>query len=349
MDDVKKVKTIDVVLILKKIVENRRKFYWTIPIVFVVSSLIILCVPRTYSTSTKLAPELDNSKGGGLVSSLASSFGLNMDAMQTSDAITPLLYPDLMEDNKFVISLFDIDVVSADGEIRTTYYDYLRNYTEVPWWSKVIGSVLGIFKMRANDEGVLGQGEQDPYNMSKEDDDIASLVRGSVAINVDKKTGVIEIAATAQDKLICKTVADSTRSLLQRYITEYRTNKARVDVEYYQKLAVEAKEDYEQARQAYGNYSDTNTDAVLASVKSKRDDLENEMQLKYNAYSMMVTQLQDAKARVQERTPAFTILKGASVPIKPSAPKRMFFVLGMVLLACFALSLYSIRDYLLKD
>jgi len=60
--------------------------------------------------------------------------------------------------------------------------------------------------------------------------------------------------------------------------------------------------------------------------------LENDMQLKFNTYTAMQTQLQQAKAKVQERTPAFTLLKGASVPIKPSGPKRMIFVLGMVFL-----------------
>ena len=88
---------------------------------------------------------------------------------------------------------------------------------------------------------------------------------------------------------------------------------------------------------------------VLESFRSKRDDLENEMQLKYNVYSTMSTQYQDAKARVQERTPAFTILKGASVPIKPTGPKRMLFVLAMTMLAFFVLTLWSVREYLLKD
>ena len=88
---------------------------------------------------------------------------------------------------------------------------------------------------------------------------------------------------------------------------------------------------------------------VLTSYRSMQEQLENEMQLKYNSYSMMSTQYQDAKARVQEQTPAFTILKGASVPIRPSGPKRVFFVLAMTALTFFLLSLYAIRGYLLKD
>ena len=75
--------------------------------------------------------------------------------------------------------------------------------------------------------------------------------------------------------------------------------------------------------------------------------MENDMQLKYNAYSALMTQYQAAKAKVQERTPAFTVVKGASVPLKPTGPKRMLFVLGMLVLASILTALYVIKDDLL--
>ena len=56
------------------------------------------------------------------------------------------------------------------------------------------------------------------------------------------------------------------------------------------------------------------------------------MQLKLNTYNAMLTQAQNAKAKIQENTPAFTILQNAFVPVKPIGPKRMIFVLTMVFL-----------------
>ena len=82
-------------------------------------------------------------------------------------------------------------------------------------------------------------------------------------------------------------------------------------------------------------------------MRAKQEDLENDMQLKYNAYTAMTTQYQAAKAKVQERTPAFTIVKGAAVPIKATGPKRMIFVLGMMILAFILSTLYIIKDDLL--
>lgn len=62
-----------------------------------------------------------------------------------------------------------------------------------------------------------------------------------------------------------------------------------------------------------------------------------------------MAQYQAASAKVQERTPAFTLLKDTSVSIKLADPKRMVFVLGMTILAALVLSLYAIKDLIIKE
>lgn len=318
---------IDVNLIIKTILKRKRLFFITLPTSFVLAYLLILGVPRSYSTSSMLVPETDNSSNGGSLSSLASSFGIDLSQNGTTDAISPLLYPSLLEDDGFITSLFNIKVKSADGLINCTYYDYYKKYQKVAWWTKVIGSFKKLFTSK-NKEPQKSKAF-DPYNLSKRDHDIADAIRGSIGLGVDKKTGVITISTTTQDPLISKDLADSITKRLQGFITEYRTKKAKRDVEYYTKLTQKAKADYEKSRQLYGSYADANADIILESFKSKQEDLENDMQLKFNTYSALNNQMQAARAKLQERTPAFTILQGASVPQKPSKPKRLIFVLAI--------------------
>ena len=334
---------IDLRVVFKKVLAKKKVFFITLPIVFVLSCAIILCVPKYYTTSTMLAPEMGGDFEGGTLGSLASSFGFDLGMGQSMDAISPLLYPDLMEDNAFVANLFKIEVESADGEIKTNYYDYLAKHQKHPWWTKAIGGIKRAILPKEESKAKLSKGKFDPYMMSKQQSDVAGAIRSDVTITTDKKTGVITIGVKAQDPLICKTVADSIKNRLQLFITDYRTNKARVDLEYYTKLAKDAKKDYEEARRKYGSYADANTDVILESYKAKQTDMENDMQLKYNTYTTLNTQLQAAKAKVQERTPAFTVIKGADVPIKPTGPKRMLFVLGMCILAFFGTALFLVR------
>ena len=241
----------------------------------------------------------------------------------------------------------DVKVATEDGSVKCSYYDYLTKHQDYPFWTKCFGGIKKLFEEK--ETRTKGKAQMNPYMLSKKQDDVASAIRKDISISIDKKTAVITISTEAQDPLICKTLADSVKERLQVFITNYRTSKARVDEQYYNKLTTEAKQDCEKARQLYGAYSDANTDVILASMKSKQEDLENDMQLKFNAYNAMMTQYQAAKAKVQERTPAFTVVQGAAVPIKPSGPKRMLFVACMIFLAFFILSIYSIKDLLLKD
>lgn len=342
-----KTEVIDLRLVFKKIWNQRRLFYKVLPIVFILSCIYIFSVPRYYTSSTNLAPELDPPIGSNTLSSLASTLGFDFNEMQTTDAITPLLYPDLMDDNGFVSSLMSITVASLDGEINTTYYDYLLKHQKQPWWSYPIQWLKSFLP---KDEEITGsKGTYNPYHISKTEDNIFNAARQKIKINIDKKTGVISISVESQDPLICKTLADSVTAKLQIFITAYRTNKARIDYEYYKELTAEAKADYDKARHDFATMSDASTHISLQSVKLKLSDVERDMQMKYSTYNTLNNQLQAAKAKVQERTPAFTILKGASVPIKPAGPKRMIFVAAMLILALISICLYSIYDLIIKE
>ena len=173
------------------------------------------------------------------------------------------------------------------------------------------------------------------------------MIRKNLKLSVDKKTGEISLVVKDQDAFVCKTVADATRQHLQEYITKYRTHKARKDYEYYLKLTKDAKDTYEKARRLYGSYADSNTEIILQSYRSKQEDLENDMQLKFNTYSTLNTQLQAARAKIQEKTPAFTIIQGAAIPIKPDSPKRVIFIVAMLFVSFFVTSIYVLRDIIL--
>ncbi len=323
---------IDLGQMLKKLYARKKLFFKVWGITFVVASFLILCVPRYYTTSTRLAPEMSGGmSAGGTLGSIASSFGFDLGDMQNGDAIYPTLYPDLMEDNAFVTRMFDVRVKSADGEIDTDYYTYLRKHQKSPWWNKVRNWVMNLFKSKKKSGG--GSSTFDPYHLSLDNDNVVNAIRGNISFSFNEKNGVITISAKAQDPLICKTLADTMQTYLQAYITDYRTKKARVDVEHYSQLCQEALRDYDQSRRNYAAYADANRNAVRQDVATRISDLESDMQQKYNRYTAYDAQLQLAYSKVQERTPAFTILKGADVPVRPAGPKRMIFVALMLILA----------------
>ena len=276
---------IDIGKLLKKIYSKRKLFYYRVwPITFVVSSLLIICVPRYYTSEIKLAPELGSVVQGGTLNNLASTFGIDLGSRETGDAINPLLYPDLLEDNKFVTDLFSIHVKSVDGEIDTDYYTYLKSYQKTAWWNVVMGWVTsGIKSLLPSSEEIAptgtgeGGGAKSPYWLSKEDNSQADKVRANIGFSVDKQSVVITIATQAQDPLIAKTLADSVQEHLQDFITAYRTNKARVDERHYQQLYEEAEEEYLKSCDEYVKTSDTYKNVVLNKYQVMLENMEKDM------------------------------------------------------------------------
>lgn len=343
----KKKEVINLRDITRKIIQQRRKFYLPLAITFVLSCVYIFSQPRYYTTEASLAPEMESSLGaGGTLGSIASSFGIDLGEMQTSDAITPLLYPDLMEDNAFVCNLFNIMVQTQDGKVKATYYDYLDKHQKHPWWSGVTSLLFNLLKSKDDDVVSNDSTTFNPYVLTRKQDQIVGIIRANITIRVDKKTGVISLNVKDQDPLICKTLADSVIVRLQTFITNYRTNKARTDVIYYTALVDSAHQEYVNAYMEHARYADANQHTVLESHRNKLAALENEMQLKYTSYSMLMAQLQAAQSKVQERTPAFTLLKGAAVPVKPAGPKRMIFVATMLFLVFMFRAFWLVRSEL---
>ncbi len=344
---------IDLGKVLKRLLSKKKCFLKVWVITFLLSCLWILPKPRYYDASAVLAPEMAGEVQSGSLSSLASSFGVNLGA-GVNDAIYPLLYPDLISSNDFIVQLMDIPVKSLDGEIKCNLYTYLEKKQKVAFYMKPFMALKRWMRNTFGDKddqmganSAKGKGKKlDSFMLDKRQTAMVNKLRNNITCSVDKKTEVITITVRAQDPLIAASLADSVRTRLQSFIIDYRTSKARVDVQYYEKITAEAKAAYERVRRTYGSYADANLEVTLPSFQAKQEDIENDMQLKFNTYSAMNTQLQAAKAKLQERTPAFTVLQSPTVPIKPSGPKRMIFVFVMLVMATFITSVYQARDIL---
>lgn len=341
-------KQIDVVAIAKEMKKHKKQYLIALPVTFVLSCLLILCVPRYYTSTAKLAPEISSFSSSSL-GDIASSFGFDIGGNSANgDAIFPELYPELIESNDFMVGMFDVKVKSKDGSINTTYYDYLATKRQTPWWTKAYNSVKQLFDT-PDSTPVSKNGKVNPFQLTRRQDQIARLMSKNIKCDIDKKNYVISITVEDQDPLICATLADTVQTKLQDFITAYRTKKAKKDLEYYKKLSSDAKSKYERIRQQYGSYSDANQDVVLESYRLKANDMENEMQLLYNTYTSLQAQVQQAQAKLLMQTPAFTTLQSASVPLKPAGPKRMLFVLGMSFIAFIVVTVYSIRKLIFRE
>lgn len=331
MED-KKILNINVAEVIRLFLADKKKICIYACVAGVIGVLLAFGTPKIYKSTVVLAPEESGGSFSGSISSLASMIGMNMKIGQTGDALYPEIYPDLMGSTQFIVGLFPVKVTAQKTKEHYSYYDYLEKHQKIAVHKYPQALMTSIIEKLKAEPAVEAGHKPNPKHLTKKENEIANAIKGNIDCSVDKKTNVITIVVTDQDPEIAATIADSVQVHLQQAITDYRTKKARIDLEYMQELFIEAKQQYTKARQIYASYCDANSKIALQSVQSKIDDLENEMQLKYNIYQQVVEQLQLAKAKVQERTPAFTIVQEATVPIKHSSlPKIVTLIIWMFL------------------
>lgn len=340
--------SIDFGKLFKDLLKHKKLYYKVLGLTAVFAVIYTLGLHNYYTCEVKLSPEMSSSSSSrSSLMSLASSFGVNLGqgaGGMGTEALFPTLYPDLINSTDFKVSLFPVPVtIEGDEEEgipdRTmSYYDYLKDEQKKTWWSAAIGETMKFIIGLFIDEDTTKVDKIDPFRLTKKQAAIVKALEKRVICDVDKKTMVITIDVTDQDPVICATMADSVKKRLQNFITNYRTSKARVDLEYSKKIYAETKERYEKARQKYAEYMDTNHDVILYTVHQRQTDLENEMQLQYNAYSQVAAQMLAAEAKVQQETPAFTTLQSATIPVKKAGPGRAKICIVFLFLAFLATS-----------
>ncbi|MCR4860963.1 MAG: hypothetical protein K5910_09920, partial [Bacteroidales bacterium] len=315
---------------------------WVV-IALVLGIVIAFSLPNEYSVTAKMVPERTASRQGGNMSALASMAGVNLGNAGTADAFSPDLYPLIITSNPFVAELFPVPVEykAKKQTVSSDYYTYMRDYYRIPWWkslsripSRLIRLVRSVFKGKS--EPVVGYDNLDLSRMTSEQNRVASRIRNSLSLKLERNTNVISLTVTAQDPRVAAKVAEEVVARLKDYLIEYRTEKARKNLDYYQTLYADYQKAYYTSQQRYASYVDSHQGVVLQRVRTEQERLQNEMNLNYQLYNSCAQQLQAAQAKVQEETPVFTMINPPMTPLSPSAPSRGLIIFALAFLGALA-------------
>lgn len=345
---------IDWMALLRRIIAIRRKLYKAAAVGLVAGVIIALSIPKQYTVSVTLSPEMGSGKSGGGLSSLAASFLGGGAGSDSPDALNASLAPDIVASTPFLLELFDARVRTADGKVDTTLVAYLDEQS-APWWNTVLGlpgMAVGTIKSLFSPakEAPLTDTESPDggsIELSGEEAGKIGALRQAIQTEVDIKTSITTLTVTLQDPKVTATVADSVVSKLQQYITAYRTRKAKEDCRYLEQLYRERQAEYYEAQQRYANYVDANSNVVFQSTLAERERLQNDMSLAYQVYSQVAQQLQVARAKVQEEKPVFAVVEPAVVPRSSSGTSGKTIVLGLIFLAVAGVAAWELlgKDY----
>lgn len=337
---------IDLLELAMKLWQQRKKIIKWCVVGAILGIIVAFSIPKEYETSVKLAPEIaSGSKMSGSLGAIAAMAGLGGASQSGGDAVNPQLYPDVVSSVPFLVGLFDIPIEDIDGTNKTTVRKYMEDDIKSPWWSAVLGAPFKLLGALKGDEDIKnGDGKVNTFHLTQKENLVVQALEQRITATVDTKTAVITISVKMQDPMVSAVLADSVVHKLQEYITDYRTNKARKDLEYAELLDREAKENYYKAQQKYADYQDRNQGLILHSAQTTLERLANEATLAFNLYNQTSQQVQLAKAKVQENTPVYATVTPATVPMRATSPRKAMILIGFMFLsfvACSAWILYG--------
>ena len=346
---------IDLMDLLRKVIGIRKKIYKAAGIGLIIGVIVAISIPKQYTVEVTLSPEMGNNKGGGLSGLAASFLGSGVSMGDGTDALNASLSADIVSSTPFLLELSNMKV-PVSGSEKISLSSYLDEESS-PWWSYVIGfpgMVIGGVKslfIEDEDESIfLDKASQGTIELSKKESQKIESLKKKIVASVDKKTSMTSVTATFQDSKVAAVVADSVVKKLQEYIIDYRTSKSKEDCLYLEKLFKERQQEYYVAQKKYADYMDSHDNIILQSVRTEQERLQNDMSLAYQVYSQVASQLQVARAKVQEEKPVFAVVEPAVVPLYPSGTSRKVYVLVFVFLSVCIVIFWNLfgKDFLNK-
>lgn len=320
---------------------KNKKYILNAMIVSLITGIIIaFSIPQKYTVKVELATE-SNSQNGSTLSGMASMLGIGNLSSNANEALNTGIYPDIISSTPFLLEVLNIKVKTDDNK-EITLKEYIKDQ-KMPWWKTIIslsGSVFSSSSKHTHQTDTSSLHQTTLLKLSPDDQYCLSLIKKSITAEMERKSNIFSITVSLQNPNITAQTADSVAVKLQEYVTYYRTHKAQENYDYLEKLYEQRKHEYYQLQQAYANSYDQNQNIISRRAAINQERLKNEMGLAYQIYTQISTQLDMAKAKIQEVVPVFTIIEPAIVPTTPSAPNKKIIILGCVMLGFVISSIY---------
>jgi hypothetical protein len=313
-----------------------------------VGAIYSLTLNNEYSSVVKLLPEANQANNqsanlGGLAG-LAGLAGINIgEANSNVDIINPSLYPNLVESSPFLLELIKSNIYNPNLKKWQTILDYLneKNGNAPLSFSKILSKEETTPKIKITPKAKSKIGfESDLLTLSDREASAIGQLKGAIKIETDKKSPAILISAKMSNPIVAANMTSIVQAQLTKYVISYRTAKANKEMRFLQDRQDETRKRYDQSLFALSNYKDQNRNPFLNVAKDQEKKLQYEVDLSFNLYSTLTTQLNEAKIRIQRETPLFKVLEPAQVNYGKSSPNRLMITVGSTLLGLFIALIY---------
>jgi len=332
---------IDLVEVFKKIWDGRKTIYKSIAVFFVIGIIMIIGSPSEYRSEIILLEESTSNSGNmsGLLSQFGGLAGLSgIGNAKASESLSPELYPTIIKSTPFLLEVSNRKITESKHDSVITVAAFFDRYSKPSFPGKLMkysiglpGTLMGLFRGKPK-EPVK---PKYPFTLNPQQMKACGELSRRIKVKEGESENTLCISVEMQDPLVAALLTDSVVKCLTKYVIDYRTQKAKKDLDFIEERFNEAKDRYTKAQQTLAYYSDQNKNVILAASKTEEVRLQSEYTLSSTLYTSLAQQLEQAKLKVQENTPVFKVIEPAKMAMQKSSPKTSLIFIALVFLGGF--------------
>lgn len=343
--------SIDIMAIVKRL-WNKRKYIIVVTSCFMALGLLMAIFSRpVYTSSCTFVPQMSSGRSTS-ASALAALAGMSTFDMEGGSTLSPLIYPQLLENADLLRELLYTKLDFEEWDEPVSLFDYYMN----PDYQKpsIIGSIMFytygwplsllsslMDKQDEEQDEVVGPESNESASVSRigyftEDEyDCLGIIVGKISVDIDKNDGYLELKCRMDEKVAAAELCEVVFSLMEKYITAFKIEKASQTLEYIQGRYEEVHLEYQKKQMELAEFNDANRGTLSATAQTRRDQLTAEYNLAYSMFADISKKCMQAEMQVKEDQPVLSIVKSIVVANKQSNSRAktliIFTFLGGVL------------------
>ena len=338
---------IDLVELIQRMWVNRWLIVKVTAVFMVLGVLVALFSPKVFTASCDVVPQTSKSGASSSMSSLAALAGINLNAVQSAESLSPEVYENIMGSTTFRKELMQtmidfeevghpvsfFDYYTSEEYNKPSVFSYIKKYTiGLPF--TILNAIRG--EQPEPDYSGVGGDSNAIETISKDEYDAMQILGESIGISLDDKKGYVTITANMPEAFAAAQMAQETLTLLQRYITEFKIEKVQSNLDFVQERFDEAKRNFEDVQARRARLRDANMNTTRYAARTEMERLDAEYTLAQGVYTSLAQQVEQAKISVKETTPILTVIKPVTVPYKKSKPQRAMILFAFTFLGAVA-------------
>ncbi len=335
---------IDLIEVVKKL-WAKRKFILKVTVVCAcLGVLVALFSAKVFTASCTIVPQTGEKTTGGSLSGLAAIAGINIGSLGAGDVLSPKIYPKILASVPFQKEIMQtaikfeeydqpvklLDYYTADEYAQFSLGRTILKYT-IGLPGVIIGAIRGEEPEPQYGEGAVATLE----SLSKDEAECIKTLKDKINMNLNDKDGYITLSVDMPEPLAAAQLAAKVQELLQRYVTDFKIQKVKANLEFVEGRYEEAKKEYEKKQEELAIFNDANRNLVSNVAKTTQERLNNEYTLLFGVYSELAKQREQANIQVKETTPVFTVVEPVTIPTERSKPKRGLICIAFTFLGGF--------------